>query len=76
MTALELTEYAKWKGPDFLHCPEAIWPDRTFDTPLREALTELKSTSWIPNTEYREYQEFNKLQRHSAIDQRRQNRDK
>lgn len=45
MTALELTEYAKWKGPDFLHCPEAIWPDRTFDTPLREALTELKSTS-------------------------------
>ena len=48
---LELTEYAKWKGPDFLRCPEAKWPDRKFDKPLRETLTELKSTSRIPRVQ-------------------------
>ena len=46
MTALELTESKKWwNGPDFLRCPAAEWPDPKFDKPLREALTELKSTS-------------------------------
>ena len=46
MTALELTESKKWwTGPDFLRCPAAEWPDRKFDKPSREALTELKSTS-------------------------------
>ena len=46
MTALELTESTKWwKGPDFLRCPVAEWPDRKFDKPSREALTELKSKS-------------------------------
>ena len=46
LTALELTESKKWwTGPDFLRCPAAEWPDRKFDKPSREALTELKSTS-------------------------------
>ena len=46
MTALELTESKKWwTGPDFLPCPAAEWPDRKFEKPSREALTELKSTS-------------------------------
>ena len=46
MTALELTESTKWwNGPDFLRRPAAEWPDRKFDKPSREALTELKSTS-------------------------------
>ena len=45
MTARELTKSSKWwNGPDFLHCPEAEWPDCKFDKPSREAMTELKST--------------------------------
>ena len=45
MTARELTESSKWwNGSDFLHCPEAEWPDCKFDKPSREAMTELKST--------------------------------
>lgn len=46
ITALELTESKKWWTlPEFLRCPAAEWPDRKFDKPPREALTDLKSTS-------------------------------
>ena len=46
MTARELTESSKWwNGPDFLHCPEAEWPDCKFNKPSREAMTELKTNA-------------------------------